>query len=79
MCRVVLGSGPLETSVLVSIEASDAGTIPGEWTISDRLAGPWGPSRGLMTPVADVEIGAGRRPTLGLATGPGPGGLRVPE
>ncbi|XP_040085468.1 basement membrane-specific heparan sulfate proteoglycan core protein isoform X3 [Oryx dammah] len=28
VCRVVLGSGPLETSVLVSIEASDAGTIP---------------------------------------------------
>ena len=40
VCRVILGSGPLETSVLVSIEASDAGTIPGEWTISDRLAGP---------------------------------------
>ncbi|XP_043765072.1 basement membrane-specific heparan sulfate proteoglycan core protein isoform X5 [Cervus elaphus] len=28
VCRVDLGSGPLETSVLVSIEASDAGTIP---------------------------------------------------
>ena len=78
MCRVVLGPGPLETSVLVSIEASDAGTIPGEWTVSNRLAGARGPSQGLVTSVADVEIGAGR-PTLGLATGPGPGGLCVPE
>lgn len=30
VCRVVLGSGPLETSVLVTIEAAGPGSIPGE-------------------------------------------------